>query len=68
MSIPNPLDEGATREALQYFSAAGFEEIDTAIMYQGGKSETTLGDNAHIRCADIHSSVLGRFKGYTARI
>lgn len=44
MSIPNPLDEGATRQALQYFSAAGFEEIDTAIMYQGGKSETTLGD------------------------
>eukprot|EP00904_Undaria_pinnatifida_P003317 jgi/Undpi1/12987/HiC_scaffold_7.g02651.m1 len=44
MNIPNPLDEGAARQALEYFSAAGFDEIDTAIMYQGGKTETTLGD------------------------
>lgn len=43
MNIPNPLDEGAARQALEYFSAAGFDEIDTAIMYQGGKTETTLG-------------------------
>ncbi|CAN0046946.1 unnamed protein product [Pylaiella littoralis] len=44
MSIPVPLNAASTREALNYFSAAGFDEIDTAIMYQGGKSEKALGD------------------------
>lgn len=44
MSIPNPLDVPATREALDYFAKAGFEDIDTAIMYQGGKSEGALGE------------------------
>eukprot|EP00903_Cladosiphon_okamuranus_P012448 g11659.t1 len=44
MSIPNPLDVSATREALDYFAKAGFEDIDTAIMYQGGKSESALGE------------------------
>lgn len=43
MSIPNPLDAPATREALDYFAKAGFKDIDTAIMYQGGKSEGALG-------------------------
>ncbi|CAB1096993.1 unnamed protein product [Ectocarpus sp. CCAP 1310/34] len=43
MSIPAPLDAEATREALDYFAARGFDQIDTAIMYQGGKSEATLG-------------------------
>lgn len=44
MSIPNPLDAQATCEALDYFAAAGFNDVDTAIMYQGGKSESTLGE------------------------
>lgn len=44
MSIPVPLAAPATREALDYFAAAGFDEIDTAIMYQGGNSEKTLGE------------------------
>ncbi len=44
MSIPNPLDAPATREALDYFAEAGFKDIDTAIMYQGGKSEGALGE------------------------
>lgn len=44
MSIPNPLDEASTREAVNYFRAAGFDQVDTAIMYQGGKSEVTLGE------------------------
>lgn len=44
MSIPSPLDPAATREALDYFAKAGFEDIDTAIMYQGGKSEGALGE------------------------
>lgn len=48
MSIPNPLDEKSTREALEYFRAAGFDQIDTAIMYQGGKSEVTLGELSSI--------------------
>ena len=51
MSIPNPLDVPATREALDYFTKAGFEEIDTAIMYQGGKSEGALGER-ELCCAD----------------
>lgn len=46
MSIPVPLDAAATREALDYFAAAGFDEIDTAIMYQGGKSENALGESS----------------------
>ncbi|CBJ32468.1 conserved unknown protein [Ectocarpus siliculosus] len=44
MSIPEPLDTAAAREALEYFHAAGFDEIDTAILYQGGATETTLGE------------------------
>lgn len=43
MSIPAPLDAEATRESLDYFAARGFNQIDTAIMYQGGKSEAALG-------------------------
>ncbi|CAM9765046.1 unnamed protein product [Ascophyllum nodosum] len=44
MSIPNPLNAAATREALDYFKAAGFDEVDTATMYQGGLTESTLGE------------------------
>lgn len=47
MSIPEPLDTVAAREALEYFHAAGFDEIDTAILYQDGATETTLG--THVR-------------------
>lgn len=43
MSIPDPLDAAAAREALDYFFAAGFDKIDTAIIYQGGATEATLG-------------------------
>lgn len=43
MSIPEPLDTATAREALEYFHAAGFDEIDTAILYQDGATETTLG-------------------------
>lgn len=43
MSIPDPMDEVAAREALDYFYAAGFNEVDTAILYQGGKTEAALG-------------------------
>ena len=46
MSIPNPLNAAATREALDYFKAAGFDEVDTATMYQGGLTESTLGERA----------------------
>eukprot|EP00752_Nemacystus_decipiens_P002716 g2536.t1 len=44
MSIPDPLDAIAAQEALDYFLAAGFDEIDTAILYQGGATEATLGE------------------------
>lgn len=55
MSIPNPLDVSATREALDYFAKAGFEDIDTAIMYQGGKSEGALGEREAVApaCAAV---------------
>ncbi|CAM9764768.1 unnamed protein product [Ascophyllum nodosum] len=44
MSIPDPLDTDAAREALDYFYAAGFDKIDTAILYQNGMTEATLGE------------------------
>lgn len=44
MSIPNPLDASNAREAMNYFLAAGYDEIDTAILYQDGKTEMTLGE------------------------
>lgn len=43
MSIPDPLKPDAARESLEYFLAAGFDEIDTAILYQEGATEETLG-------------------------
>ncbi|CAN0346786.1 unnamed protein product [Ascophyllum nodosum] len=43
MSIPDPLDADAASEALDYFYAAGFDKIDTAILYQSGMTEATLG-------------------------
>lgn len=45
MSIPNPLDEASTRQAVEYFQQKGFDQVDTAIMYQGGKAEVTLGES-----------------------
>ncbi|CAM9971771.1 unnamed protein product [Hapterophycus canaliculatus] len=44
MSIPEPLGAADAKEALEYFLAAGFDEIDTAILYQDGKTEETLGE------------------------
>ncbi|CAM9772114.1 unnamed protein product [Choristocarpus tenellus] len=44
MSIPNPLDAISTKATLDEFREAGHQEIDTAIMYQGGKAEATLGE------------------------
>lgn len=43
MSIPDPLDVEPAREALEYFLAAGFDQIDTAILYQAGATEASLG-------------------------
>lgn len=42
-TIPDPLDKAAAQEALKYFLAAGFDEIDTAILYQEGATTATLG-------------------------
>lgn len=42
-TIPEPLDKAAAQEALEYFLAAGFDEIDTAILYQAGATAATLG-------------------------
>lgn len=44
MSIPGQLDMAGARESLEYFLAAGFDRIDSAILYQGGKTEITLGE------------------------
>lgn len=44
MSMPDPLSVPLAREALDYFLAAGYDEVDTAILYQGGKTEVTLGE------------------------
>eukprot|EP00903_Cladosiphon_okamuranus_P014597 g13537.t1 len=43
MSVPNLLDGAATRESLAYFLNAGFDEIDTAILYEKAGTEATLG-------------------------
>lgn len=44
MTIPAPLTKELAREALELFAARGHNEVDTAIMYQGGNSEATLGE------------------------
>lgn len=44
MSIPDPMNAATAREALEYFLAAGFDRIDTAILYQDGATEATLGE------------------------
>lgn len=51
MSIPDPLNATDAKEALDYFLAAGFDKIDTAILYQGGATEATLGEGAATRSA-----------------
>lgn len=43
MGIPDPMGASAARDALDYFHAAGFNRVDTAILYQEGKTEATLG-------------------------
>ncbi|CAN0549815.1 unnamed protein product, partial [Laminaria digitata] len=43
MSMPDPMGAEAAREALEYFLSAGFDQIDTAILYQAGATEATLG-------------------------
>lgn len=43
VTTPNPLDVSTTKEALEYFRAAGFDEVDTALLYQVGQTEATLG-------------------------
>lgn len=61
MSIPNPLDEASTRQAVEYFRQKGFDQVDTAIMYQGGKSEVTLGESVRLTVLyvplDAHDSI-----------
>ena len=44
MSIPHQLDLQATVQALEVFRATGHAEVDTAIMYEGGETEKTLGE------------------------
>lgn len=44
MSIPQQLDLQGTVKALQVFKAAGHTEVDTAIMYERGQTEKTLGE------------------------
>ena len=56
MSIPDPLDAVAAQEALDYFLAAGFDEIDTAILYQGGATEATLGTFTQDVCPSLQCS------------
>lgn len=43
MGIPDPMGASAACDALDYFHAAGFNRVDTAILYQEGKTEVTLG-------------------------
>lgn len=43
MAVPNLLDAAATRESLQYFLDAGFDEVDTSILYEKSGTEATLG-------------------------
>lgn len=44
MSIPSPLTIPDAKEALDYFLASGFDEVDTALIYQDGKTEPALGE------------------------
>ena len=44
MSIPHQLDLGNTVQALEVFRRAGHVEVDTAIMYEDGLTERTLGE------------------------
>jgi len=44
MAIGGPLDTQKTKIVLKHFKSHGFSELDTALMYQGGKSEKTLGE------------------------
>lgn len=44
MSVPEPLNAVAAREALDYFLSAGFDQIDSAILYQEGRTDATLGE------------------------
>lgn len=44
MSIPQQLDLEDTVRALEVFREAGHIEVDTAIMYEGGQTEKTLGE------------------------
>lgn len=46
MSIPGQLDIAGARESLEYFLDAGFDMVDSAIIYQGGKTEMALGERA----------------------
>lgn len=62
MSIPNPLGAAAAQEALDYFSAAGFDEIDSAILYQEGATEATLGEEKTVVVAPTASCLDGKQK------
>lgn len=48
MTIPNLLDATAARESLEYFLKAGFDEVDTSILYEKVGTEATLG--AYVLC------------------
>ncbi|CAN0009821.1 unnamed protein product [Discosporangium mesarthrocarpum] len=44
MSIPHQLDLESTSQALAAFKEAGHVEVDTALMYEGGRTEKALGE------------------------
>lgn len=45
MCVPNLLGAAATRESMEYFLNAGFDEVDTSILYEKARTEATLGAN-----------------------
>ncbi len=53
MSVPNLLDAAATRESMEYFLNAGFDEVDTSILYEKAGTEETLGARK-LSCSHPH--------------
>jgi aryl-alcohol dehydrogenase-like predicted oxidoreductase len=43
MTIGDQLDEEGSKQVLDYFFSQGHHQLDTAILYAGGKTEIVLG-------------------------
>eukprot|EP00026_Physarum_polycephalum_P013163 Phypoly_transcript_13538.p1 GENE.Phypoly_transcript_13538~~Phypoly_transcript_13538.p1 ORF type:complete len:334 (+),score=39.96 Phypoly_transcript_13538:69-1004(+) len=43
MTIGDQLDDEGSKQVLEYFFSQGYHQLDTAIMYAGGKTEVVLG-------------------------